>query len=267
MNGDTGPKVRHRISTRVWHWTNVLTLSVMLMSGLMIFNAHPHLYWGAHGAQPDLPWFEIVSVAGRGEVHLAGWSFDTTGVLGRWTDHTGVQRTRAFPEWVTLPSGYNLSLARDWHLTFAWVFMAGLVAYLMRSLWNGHLGRDLLPSPAELSPAHLGRDILDHLRLRFPKGAAASRYNILQKLAYLSVLVGLLPGMVLSGLSMSPAVLAGWPWLLVLFQGHASARSVHFICATLIVGFVFVHLAMVVLSGPIHGIRSMITGGRVGKGV
>ncbi|MBC2837641.1 cytochrome b/b6 domain-containing protein [Paragemmobacter straminiformis] len=266
MDGETSRTVRHRISTRVWHWMNVLSLAVMLMSGLMIFNAHPHLYWGGHGAQPDMPWFEIVSLQARGEVHVAGLSIDTTGFLGRWTDHTGVVRSRAFPEWVTLPSGYNLALARDWHLTFAWLFMSGLVAYLGRSLWNGHLRRDLLPSLAEASPAHLGRDILDHLRLRFPKGEAASRYNVLQKLAYLSVLVGLLPGMVLSGLAMSPAVLAGWPWLLVLFQGHASARSVHFISAALIVGFVLVHLAMVVLSGPIHGIRSMITGGRVGKG-
>ena len=37
--GDTVPQPgdivkRHRLSTRVWHWTNALTLLVMLMSGL-----------------------------------------------------------------------------------------------------------------------------------------------------------------------------------------------------------------------------------------
>ena len=37
---------RHRLPTRLWHWVNALTVFVMLMSGLMIFNAHPHLYWG-----------------------------------------------------------------------------------------------------------------------------------------------------------------------------------------------------------------------------
>jgi cytochrome b subunit of formate dehydrogenase len=37
---------RHRLSTRVWHWVNAATLLVLLMSGLMIFNAHPRLYWG-----------------------------------------------------------------------------------------------------------------------------------------------------------------------------------------------------------------------------
>ena len=30
---------RHRLSTRLWHWTNAVTLLIMLMSGLMIFNA------------------------------------------------------------------------------------------------------------------------------------------------------------------------------------------------------------------------------------
>jgi hypothetical protein len=37
---------RHRLSTRIWHWTNAVVFLVLLMSGLMIFNAHPHLYWG-----------------------------------------------------------------------------------------------------------------------------------------------------------------------------------------------------------------------------
>ena len=44
---------RHRLSTRVWHWLNVLVVFAMLMSGLMIFNAHPRLYWGEYGANPD----------------------------------------------------------------------------------------------------------------------------------------------------------------------------------------------------------------------
>lgn len=44
---------RHRLSTRLWHWTNAVTFVIMLMSGLMIFNAHPRLYWGKYGANPD----------------------------------------------------------------------------------------------------------------------------------------------------------------------------------------------------------------------
>src|SRR6476619_7459228 len=61
---------RHAISTRLWHWTNALTLFVMLLSGLMIFNAHPRLYWGQYGANFDKPWFEIGSHGNDGFVRL-----------------------------------------------------------------------------------------------------------------------------------------------------------------------------------------------------
>ena len=46
---------------RIWHWVNALTVFVMLMSGLMIFNAHPRLYWGQYGANADHAWLEIGS--------------------------------------------------------------------------------------------------------------------------------------------------------------------------------------------------------------
>jgi thiosulfate reductase cytochrome b subunit len=66
--------------------------------------------------------------------------------------------------------------------------------------------------------------------------------------------------MVLTGLAMSPAMDAAWPWLIVFFQGRQSARSIHFICATLLLAFIVIHLLMVVLAGPFNEIRSMITG-------
>jgi thiosulfate reductase cytochrome b subunit len=88
----------------------------------------------------------------------------------------------------------------------------------------------------------------------------AARYNILQKLSYLGVIFGLLPLLVLTGLTMSPAMNAAWPWLLDLFGGRQSARSIHFIAAMLIALFILVHLVMVVLAGPFNEVRSMITG-------
>ena len=70
----------------------------------------------------------------------------------------------------------------------------------------------------------------------------------------------LLPLMVATGLTMSPGFDAAAPWLLDLFGGRQSARSIHFIIASLIVLFVIVHLVMVVASGPWNNLRSMITG-------
>jgi len=66
--------------------------------------------------------------------------------------------------------------------------------------------------------------------------------------------------MILTGLAMSPSMDAAWPWLLDLFGGRQSARSIHFICASAILLFILVHLVMVALAGPINEIGSMITG-------
>ncbi|MBV0913748.1 cytochrome b/b6 domain-containing protein [Anianabacter salinae] len=252
---------RHRLSTRLWHWINAAMFFILLMSGLMIFNAHPRLYWGEYGANLDPAWLQIgVDDQQAGYLRIGDARIGTDGVLGRWEDADGQLRNRAFPYWATLPSNYNLALARRWHLTFAWVFAVGIFVYLVWSLLNRHVGRDLLPRRDEMRPSHILADLRDHMRLKLPRGIEAARYNILQKLAYLSVALVLIPGMVLTGLTMSPQMDASWPWLLDLFGGRQSARSLHFIFAFLLVLFVIVHLVMVLIAGPFNEIRSMITG-------
>src|SRR3954467_1611836 len=92
---------RHRLSTRVWHWTNAITVFVMLMSGLMIFNAHPRLYWGQYGANLDHAWLEIGSTQDSGFLRIGSLSVATTGVLGYRTEASGNINRRAFPGWAT----------------------------------------------------------------------------------------------------------------------------------------------------------------------
>jgi Ni/Fe-hydrogenase b-type cytochrome subunit len=219
---------RHRLPTRIWHWINAVAVIVMLMSGLMILNAHPRLYWGQYGANFDHAWLNFGQ--------------------------------RPFPGWATIPSTYNLAAARRWHLAFAWVLVAGLVIFLLVSLWNRHVQRDLAPTREDVAPKNVWRDIKEHARLHFPKGEAALRYSILQKFSYFAVIFVLLPLMVLTGLTMSPGMDAAWPWLLDLFGGRQSARSIHFLTAAALLLFIAVHLIMVVLAGPINEVRSMITG-------
>ena len=258
VGGDT--VYRHRRSTRIWHWLNALTVFVMLMSGLMIFNAHPALYWGRYGANHETPWLSIGGDQQKGYVQIGKVRIPTTGVLGHWRDKNGNIRTNAFPSWATIPSSYDLAGARQWHFFFAWLLVLPGLAYWGWSAFDRHLQRDLAPRRSELAPRHIWRDIKDHARLRYPTGAEARDYNILQKLAYLGILFALLPLMVLTGLTMSPGIDAAWPWLLDLFGGRQSARSIHFIVAMLIIGFILVHLIQVVLAGPVNEIRSMITG-------
>jgi len=140
------------------------------------------------------------------------------------------------------------------------LFVANLLAYFVAGIASGHLRRDLLPSGQQLRPRSLLKDALDHLRLKFPHGEKARHYNPLQKLTYLGVIGVLLPLMILTGLTMSPGMDAILPWLVDLFGGRQSARTIHFIAASLITLFVFVHVAMVLLAGPVNELRAMITG-------
>lgn len=217
---------RHRLPTRLWHWTNAVAIVVMLMSGMMISNAHPHLYWGEFGANLDHAWYH--------------------------PPH--------FPGWATIPSTYNLALARHWHLFFAWIFAFGLLAFMLVSLVNRHIQRDLTLTRAELAPGHLWQDVKDHARLKFPTGEKALRFNVLQKITYIGVVFVVLPLLIVTGLSLSPGFDAVLHWPLDLMGGRSSARSIHFICAGLIAAFIVLHLVLVLLAGPYNEIRSMITG-------
>ena len=253
---------RHGLVTRITHGINLLVVIGLLMSGLQIFNAHPALYWG-HKSTFTQPWLAIQALdqgdGMAGSTWINGHGFETTGVLG-YSGAPGAGEKRAFPKWATLPSYRSLGTGRHWHFFLAWIFVGNGLVYLASGLITGHVRRDLLPTRRELGLRQILQTVWDHLRLRFPRGEAARSYNVLQKLAYLAVAFILLPLMVLAGLGMSPGVDAGLPGLVSLFGGRQSARSIHFICASLIVGFIGLHVLMVLLSGPLNQLRGMITG-------
>ena len=254
---------RHTLPVRIMHWINVIALSILLMSGLNIFDAHPALNWGKSsytGAAPVLEIGARMTPSGdmQGITRVLGREFDTTGVLGVAADREGEASLRAFPWWIMLPDNRWLAMARSWHFFFAWVLVLNGLAYLIYSAASRHLARDLAPDRNDWRS--IGRSILDHLRFRHPNGEAAKRYNVLQKLAYLAVIFVLVPLMVVMGLAMSPTADVWWPGWVDLAGGRQSARTIHFIVAWLLVGFVLIHVFEVVVSGLWNHLRSMITG-------
>ena len=252
---------RHTLLVRVTHWINAVCLAVLLMSGLQIFNAHPALYWG-NRSEFDKPLLTMAAQQDssgsvvKGVTTILGKSFTTTGVLGASRDESGQLSERGFPGWITIPSYQDLATGRRWHFFFAWLLVLNGAVYVVNLFVRRHL-RDFLPSGRELRS--IPEAIWDHLRLHFPKGDAALHYNVLQKLAYLSVIVALLI-LVLTGLTMSPGIDAAFPWLVSLFGGRQSARTIHFIIAFYLVGFVVVHIVMVLISGFLNNMISMVTG-------
>ena len=220
---------RHPLPVRVWHWVNVLCVLVLIPSGLQILNAHPALYWGK------------VSTFAR-----------------PWIDFGSEADQPAFPSWITLPSWQDLAGGRTWHLFFAWIFVASGLAYVIYALASRRVESTLWPGRGELRG--IGRSILDHLRLKFPEGEEARRYNLLQKLSYLAVLFGVLPLMVLTGLTMSPGMDARLHFLTEILGGRQSARTLHFLTACALVLFIVVHLAALIAAGPLNELRSIVTG-------
>jgi len=95
-------------------------MTVLLMSGLQIFNAHPALYWG------DVSDFDNPLVAISG-----------------------------FPGWATLPGSQWLAMGRRWHFFFAWGFVANGIFYTLIAIARGHLRRDLAPSLKEYAADRL----------------------------------------------------------------------------------------------------------------
>ena len=241
---------RQRIVTRVTHWVWAMSLFFLLLTGLQIFNAHPALYVGQEsGFGYDNAILTIGSDGERGITRVFGAEFDTTGVLG-----LSQGQARAFPAAVTIPSYQSLATGRVIHFFFAWVLVTTLVIWLAASVMNGHL-RDLIPTWTDLRA--LPRDILNHARLRFHH---TGRYNVLQKLAYAGVLFLALPLMILTGLAMSPSFNATAPWLLDVFGGRQTARTIHFVVMLALVAFFAVHMLMILAAGPLNELRSILTG-------
>ena len=219
---------RHPLLVRITHWINALCLFVLLLSGLQILNAHPALYWG------------------------------NTSVFSHPFIAFGSGQGPAFPHWLTLPGWQDLAGGRRWHFFFAWLFVLNGFLYVLYALSSRRVSEVLAPTKKQLQ--NIGGSIREHLRLRFPHGEEARHYNVLQKISYLVVLFGLLPLMVLTGLTMSPGMDARLQLLLEIFGGRQSARTIHFLTAMALVLFFFIHMVAMVAAGPLTELRSIVTG-------
>ena len=71
----------------------------------------------------------------------------------------------------------------------------------------------------------------------------------MQKSAYFSIVFVALPLSVITGMTMSPAITAAFPFLLDIFGGYQSARTIHFLAFLALILFLLVHVLMIVQSG------------------
>lgn len=141
-----------------------------------------------------------------------------------------------FAPWMTL--GGWLAGALAWHFAAMWLLVINGLVYLIWGFVSGHFRREFLP----LSPAAIWHDF--RAALTFKLAHHLGMYNGVQKLLY-TVVVLLGVGVVISGLAIwKPVQLY---FITSLLGGYDTARIVHFLMMSGIVGFVVVHLVLVAL--------------------
>jgi thiosulfate reductase cytochrome b subunit len=247
--GSTGEG--HRLWVRLCHWTMAAGFLLLAFTGVMILAVHPRLYWGEVGNDlvPALVEFPLSRNSRPADYGTATLFANVPGAP--------VTATRDYEHEYFFN---NNSWGRSLHFLAAWILFGSGLVYVLAAVATGHARRDLLPRLRELSTAALWRDFRKHLQATRDSAAAGPPYGLLQKLSYAAVVFVALPLMLLTGLTMAPAVTAGYPVLLDVFGGYQSARTIHFVCFALLFLFLVTHVAMVVATGFRRQLRGMILG-------
>lgn len=224
------------------------SLLTLVFSGIEILMVHPRLYWGEAGNDLTPALIELP--------------------ISRNYQHGGYEKPIPFfgdaEGRVSAIRTYDIFNQNGWgrslHFLGAWVLVLPGIVYLLIGIFGGHFRSHLWPSAGELAPAVVWRDVREHLRFRIRRASGGPDYGVLQKIAYSFVVFVASPLIVLTGLTMSPAVTAAFPFLLRLFGGHQSARTIHFFTFVALLLFAFGHVVMVVKSGFRRQIRAMTVG-------
>lgn len=244
---DEGNSV-HKNWVKITHWIGTISFFALTVSGFAILMVHPRLYWGETGN--DLTPALLELPISRNHQH-DGWTKDVA-FFERSNSPVSASRTyEIFNE---------NSWGRSLHFLSAWVLVATGAFYIISALVTKHLQRNLVPGRKERNIHLFLNDIINHIKFRIPVTTGGPHYGLLQKTTYLCVLLFLVPVMVLTGLTMSPAVTAAYPFLLAMFFGAQSARTIHFLVAVVLVIFLIMHLIMIIKSGFKDNIRSMTVG-------
>jgi thiosulfate reductase cytochrome b subunit len=234
---------RHPRWVRITHWIITISFFALAYSGAEILMVHPRLYWGDAGNDLTPALFELPISR---NYHHHGWEnakpfFAAT--------NSPVSASRTYE--IFNQNGWGRSL----HFLSGWVLVITGLLYLLAGIFTGHFKQQLSPQRGEFSLPLWIADFTSHFRKIPP--VADGRYGLLQKYTYMGVIFLLFPLAVMTGMTMSPAITAAYPFLLKLFAGAQSARSIHFFVSLALLLFLVVHVVMVARSGFKKQMRSM----------
>ncbi|WP_247048798.1 cytochrome b/b6 domain-containing protein [Arthrobacter rhizosphaerae] len=177
-----------------------------------------------------------------------GWQIRTdTRPNGHWTrNNRGFVRTKRAPTKISLDLWLHLTLDVLWILN-------GII-FVILLFMTGHWQR-IVPTSWDIVPNALSAG-LQYLALDWPTEDGWVNYNALQLLAYFVTVFMAAPLAFLTGLRMSPL----WPKQLSKLNRMYPievARALHFPVMIYFVGFVVVHVALVLATGALRNLNHM----------
>jgi len=227
-------QVRHKRWVKGAHLVITLSFLVLTVSGFVILMSHPRLYWGKAGNDLTPALFELPISR---NYHHGGWEKTTP-----FKHLAGGQVSSVRTYDIFNKNGWG----RSTHFLAAWFLIITGVIYFVTGLFSGHFRKNLAPRRGEYSFKLFWRDFVSHFR---KQTHYTGKYGLLQKITYLGVIFFLFPVVILTGMTMSPAITASYPFLLKIFFGHQSARTIHFFASVALLLFLLVHVIMVIRSG------------------
>lgn len=227
----------------VLHLINLFCMVILIRSGIQILYDHPKLYW-TDDTTDDNHWLRFGKK-----------------IMPKDKLWTSLDEAEAPPaKTAALPGGtHNLGAGRHWHFTAAIIWVATGLIYVTYLFISGQW-RTIVPT--DWGVFHRAVDTLfTYLTLHIPPQSDFRPFDALQQIAYGSVVFILAPIMILSGLAMSPALVARFPGYLKLFGGRRqAARSIHFLGMVAFSLFILIHVTLGVLVYFYNNVRLITLG-------
>jgi methionine sulfoxide reductase catalytic subunit len=215
---------------------------MLVRSGLSILMDHPRLYFN-NDCTPGTEWIRFTPL--------------TVPKDRVWTakdDARYISPVFALPGY-----RHTVGVARSWHFIDVYGFIITGLIFIPLLFVTGQWQR-VVPTSSIVLP-QAWNTFVHYANFRFPpEPNGFYGYNALQQLAYFAAVFLFAPLSILTGAAMSPAMVNRFPWFPRLFGGRQGGRSIHFLMMLMWLGFLIVHVTLVVLTGFKRNMNHIVLG-------
>ncbi len=227
---------------RYCHFFNFVFLMMLIRSGLSILADHPRLYFN-DDCTPGSEWIRF-----------------TPFKVPRDRIWTAKDDARYLTPILGTP-GYRhtIGIARAWHFVNVHGFIITGILFVVM-LFDTEQWKRLVPT-SSLVLVQAWNTWVHYATFHLPpEPNGFYGYNALQQIAYFAVVFVFGPLAILTGISMSPAVVNRFPWYARIFGGRQSARSIHFLTMLSFFAFIVVHVTLVAMTGFARNMNHIVLG-------